>query len=131
MINAERLRAFYLLIVIAVCCSFIIGCSKPSDVVCTDLSELIETDLIICTDGKEPQLCMSQDTDNCGYYVNSIYIPCISCYDCDIASTVAVALCSAVSPSVNSSYINQVVDDPVAGKNEALLNAMEYLKESY
>jgi len=116
MIHAERLRAFYLFTVIAACCVLIIGCQKPTDVVCTDLSELIQTEPIICTDGNETQLCMSEDSDNCGYYVNSIYIPCISCYDCDIAAQAAVVLCLGMFPSVDSSCTNQVADDSVAEK---------------
>ena len=131
MIHAERLRAFYLFTVIAACCVLIIGCQKPTDVICTDLSELVAEELIICTDGKEPQLCMSPDSDNCGYYVNSRYIPCRSCYDCDSATELAVTLCLGRSPSIDSSCTNQVADDSVAEKNEALLDAMEYLKELY
>jgi len=93
MIHGERLRTFYLFSVIVAYCFFIMGCPKPNDVVCTDLSESVVEEPIICTDGNEPQLCMAPNADNCGYYVNSIYIPCRSCYDCDTATDVTVALC--------------------------------------
>lgn len=131
MIHAERLRAFYLFTAIAACCFLVIGCPKPTDVVCTDLSESVAEELIICTDGKEPQLCMSPDSDNCGYYVNSKYIPCRSSCDCDAAAELAVTLCLGISPSIVSSCTNQVADDSVAEKTEVLLDAVEYLKESY
>ena len=131
MIHAEGLRTFYLFTVIAVCCVFIVGCQKPTDVVCTDLSELINSEPIICTDGNETQLCMSPESDNCGYYVNSIYIPCRSSCDCDAAAEVAVAFCLGMSLTVDLSCTNQVADDTVAEKNEALLDAMEYLNEHY
>jgi hypothetical protein len=103
MIHAERLRTFYLFTVIAASCMLIMGCPKPEDVDCTDLSEMVVEAPITCTDGNEPQLCVSPDSDNCGYYVNSMYIPCRSCA-CDAATKVAVALCLGMSPSVNSSF---------------------------
>ena len=116
MIHAERLRTFYLFTVIVACCVLIMGCPKPEDVDCVDLSEQAWGEPIISTDGNEPQVCMAPDSDNCGYYVNSIYIPCISCYDCDIAAQAAVVLCLGMFPSVDSSCTNQVADDSVAEK---------------
>ena len=130
MIPAERLRTVYLFAVIAACCLLITGCPKPEDVDCIDLSGPVTEETIICTDGKEPQLCMAPDSDNCGYYVNSMYIPCKSC-TCDAVTRLAVALCLGMSSSVDSSFTDRVADDPVAEKAAVLLHAMEYLKESY
>ena len=75
-------------------------------------------------------MCMAPDSDNCGYYVNSMYIPCKSC-TCDAATRLAVALCLGMSSSVDSSFTDRVADDPVTEKAAVLLDAMEYLKESY
>jgi len=130
MIPAKRLRTVYLFAVIAACCLLITGCPKPEDVECIDLSGPVTEETIICTDGKEPQLCMAPDSDNCGYYVNSMYIPCRSC-TCDAATRLAVALCLGRSPSVASSSNALVEDDTVAGQSAALLDAVECLKESY
>lgn len=130
MIHTEQLKTFLLFIVFA-CCLLITGCQKPEDVVCTDLSELVAEELIICIDGKEPQLCMAPDSDHCGYFVNSRYIPCKSCYDCDAAAEIAVKVCLGRSPSVDFSCKNQVSDNSIPEKAKALLDAMKYLKESY
>jgi hypothetical protein len=130
MIHAERLRTVYLLAVIVACCVLITGCTKPEDVDCIDLSGPVTEEPIICTDGKEPQLCMSPAVDNCGYYVNSLYIPCRSC-TCDAATRLAVALCLGMSPSVDLSFTDPVAEDPVMEKAEALLDAMEHFRESY
>lgn len=131
MIYAERLQIFCLVTIVIACCLLIIGCQKPEDVVCIDLSEQVGEAPIICTDGKEPQVCMAPDSDNCGYYVNSKYIPCKSCYDCDAAAEITVKLCLGGSPSVDFSCKDHVSDNSIPKKTEALLNAMEYLKESY
>jgi len=130
MIHSARLQTLYLFTVITACCLLIIGCQKPEDVDCIDLSEQAWGEPIICTDGNEPQVCMAPDSDNCGYYVNSIYIPCKSCYDCDAATDVAVALCLGMSLSVDSSSTDQVTGDSVVEKTEALLDAMESLRKS-
>ena len=107
MIYGEKLRVVYLFTVIAACCFLIMGCPQqdcmvdcpqPEDVECTDLSEIVAEETIICTDGNEPQLCIAPDSDNCGYYVNSMYMPCSSCNDCDAATGLAVALCSGTVP---------------------------------
>jgi hypothetical protein len=103
MIHAKGLRTLYLFTVIIACCLLIAGCTKPDDVDCVDLSEQAQGEIIICTDGNEPQVCMAPDSDNCGYYVNSLYIPCESCGDCDTATDVTVALCMGMSPSAESS----------------------------
>jgi hypothetical protein len=129
MLHTERLRTFYLFTVIAACCVLIMGCQKPEDVECTDLSVIV-TEEIICTDGKEPQLCMSRESVNCGYYVNSIYIPCRSCA-CNAATDLAVALCLGMPPSVSSSSTDRVAEDPDVENAETLRDAMEYLRDSY
>ena len=105
MIHTKGLRTFYLFAVITVCCLLVIGCPKPEDVDCIDLSELVPEQTLICADGNQPQVCMSPDSDNCGYYVNSIYVPCKSCGDCDTATDVTVALCSGMSRSAGLSSI--------------------------
>jgi hypothetical protein len=89
----KRPRAFYLFACIIVCCVLITGCRKPNDVDCVDLSEQAWGETIICADGNEPQVCMGPESDHCGFYVNAHYIPCKSCYDCDAASDMTVALC--------------------------------------
>ena len=94
MIHKERLRTINFFVVIAACCFLISGCQKPDDLDCYDLSTQIKEEPIICTDGNEPQVCMAPDSANCGYYVNSMYIPCKSCFDCDAAADLTVALCS-------------------------------------
>lgn len=94
MVYAETLRTFCLFAVIIACCLLITGCQKPEGVDCVDLSEQAWGETIICTDGNEPQVCMAPDSDHCGFYVNSNYIPCKSCYDCDAAIVITVALCS-------------------------------------
>jgi hypothetical protein len=102
------------------------GCAKPGDVDCTDLSELIpREEPIPCKDGNEIQLCNAPDSDNCGYYVNAMYIPCRTCNDCDAASRVAVALCLGLFPSVDSSFTDHVADDSAVKNAESLLDAME------
>ena len=106
MSQKERLRTAYLFTAIAVCCLLITGCQKPQDVECVDLGQQVEGESIICTDGNEPQVCMDLDQENCGYYVNSQYIPCRSCYECDAVTDFAVALCSGMSRSAESSSIN-------------------------
>ena len=93
MILGEKFRILYLFTVLVICCFFIFGCPKPEDVDCTDLSEIAAEEPVICTDGNEPQVCMAPDSDNCGYYVNSMYIPCKSCFDCETATNLTVALC--------------------------------------
>jgi hypothetical protein len=89
----KRPRAFYLFAAIIVSCVLIAGCRKPDDVECVDLSEQASGETIICADGNEPQVCMGPESDHCGFYVNSRYIPCKSCYDCDAAVDLTVALC--------------------------------------
>ena len=96
MIHAKGLRTLYLFTVITACCVLIAGCTKPGDVDCVDLSEQAQGEVIMCTDGNEPQVCMAPDSDNCGYYVNSLYIPSKSCGDCDTATDVTVALCTGM-----------------------------------
>jgi hypothetical protein len=91
--HAKRLRAFCLCAVISGCFLFVAACQKPDDVECVDLSEQAWGETIICADGNEPQVCMAPDSDHCGFYVNSNYIPCKSCYDCDAAADMTVALC--------------------------------------
>ena len=77
MIHAERLRTLYLFTVISVCCFLITGCPQPDDVDCAQFKRnCLRRNPTICPDGNEPQLCMAPDSDNCGYYANSIYIPC-------------------------------------------------------
>ena len=101
--NTQGLRTFYLFAVIAACCVLVAGCPKPEDVDCINLSELVPEKTLICADGNEPQVCMAPDSDNCGYYVNSLYIPCRPCGDCDRATDLTVALCSDMSSSAESS----------------------------
>ena len=110
MIEKERLRTVYLFTVIAACCFLVFGCQKPENVDCFDLSTQIKEDPIICTDGNEIQVCMSEDSESCGYYVNSTYLPCRTC-TCDVVTRVAVAMCSGISPSVDSSFPDQGIDD--------------------
>ena len=93
MTHAKRLRNFYLFAAIIACCVLITGCQKPDNVNCVDLSEQAWGETIICTDGNEPQVCMAPESDHCGFYVNLRYIPCTSCYDCDAAVDLTVALC--------------------------------------
>ena len=93
MVHAEKVRTFCLLAAIIACFALITGCGKPDDVHCVDLSEQAWGETIICADGNEPQVCMAPDSDHCGFYVNSNYIPCKSCYDCDAAADMTVALC--------------------------------------
>jgi hypothetical protein len=94
MIRINRLRTVCPFTVVAAYCLLIFGCQKPEDVNCVKLSEQVKGDAVICTDGGEPQVCMSPDLDHCGYSVKSMYIPCKSCYDCDNATDITVALCS-------------------------------------
>ena len=103
MLHAERLRTLYLFTVITACFFLITGCQQPEDVDCYDLSSQVEDEPIICTDGNEIQICMSQDSGNCGYYVNSQYIPCRSCFECDTVTDFAVAFCSGMPPSTGLS----------------------------
>ena len=99
MIHAERLRTLYLFTVLVIFCFLITGCPKPDDVDCIDLSKIVlDEPPVICPDGNEPQLCMAPESENCGYYANSQYIPCKSCLDCDAAIDIVVALCEATSP---------------------------------
>jgi hypothetical protein len=93
MTDAKRLRNVCLFPALIACCVLIAGCGKPDDVECFDLSEQAWGETIICTDGNEPQVCMAPDSDHCGFYVDSRYIPCKSCYDCDAAADLTVALC--------------------------------------
>ena len=95
MFHVKRKRTLYFLVVIIACCVFITGCQKPEDVECVDVSEQVQGEIILCADGKEPQVCMAPESDHCGFYVNSRYIPCKSCYDCDAAARITVALCRA------------------------------------
>ena len=41
MIHAKGLRTLYLFTVIAACCLLVAGCTKPDDVDCVNLSELV------------------------------------------------------------------------------------------
>jgi hypothetical protein len=93
MTHAKRLRIFYPFAAILACCVLMTGCQKPDDVNCVDLSEQAWGKIIICADGNEPQVCMAPESDHCGFYVDSRYIPCTSCYDCDAAADMTVALC--------------------------------------
>ena len=93
MTDAKRLRNFYLFAALIACFVLNAGCQKPDDVECVDLSEQAWGETIICTDGNEPQVCMAPESDHCGFYVNSRYIPCKSCYDCDAAAELTIALC--------------------------------------
>lgn len=93
MTHAKRLRSFYRFATLIACCMLITGCQKPDDVNCVALSEQVQGEIIICDDGNEPQVCMAPESDHCGFYVNSWYIPCKSCYDCDAAADLTVALC--------------------------------------
>ena len=93
MTHAKRLRSVYLFATLIACCMLITGCQKPDDVNCVDISEQVQGEIIICADGNEPQVCMAPDSDHCGFYVNARYIPCKSCYDCDAAADMTVALC--------------------------------------
>lgn len=140
MVHAESLRTFSLFTVIATCCLFIAGCPqiectvdcpKPEDVECYDLSVLAVESTIICTDGNELQMCMARESDNCGYDVNAMYIPCRACDDCDEATDLAVAVCLESSLPVDSSFTDRVAEEPGVENTEALRDAMEYLKESY
>ena len=140
MIHAERLRTFYLFTAIAACCLLIVGCPQPEctvdcpqpeDVDCTDLSASVTEETIICTDGNEPQVCMAPDSDNCGYYVNSMYMPCSSCNDCDAATDVAVTVCLGMSLSVDFSLTDQMADESIVENTEVFRDAMEDRKESY
>jgi len=140
MFHTERLRTFYLFTVMAACCLFITGCPEtectvdcpqPEDVECTDLSVLAVESSIICTDGSEPQVCMARESDNCGYVINAMYMPCRACDDCDEATDLAIALCLEMSPSVDSFSTDRVAEGPGVENAETLLDAMEYLKESY
>jgi hypothetical protein len=93
MTHAKRLSSVYLFAAIIACFVLNAGCQKPDDVNCVDLSEQAWGETIICADGSEPQVCMAPESDHCGFYVNSRYIPCKSCYDCDAAVDLTVALC--------------------------------------
>ena len=112
MFHTERLRTFYLFTVIAACCVLITGCPEtectvdcpqPEDVECHDLSVLALESTTVCTDGNEPQVCMARESDNCGYVVNSQYLPCKSCLDCDATIDLVVMLCESSSPAVETS----------------------------
>ena len=109
MIQKKRLLTVYLFTVIAACCVLIVGCQKPEDVKCVNLSEQIKEEPIICTDGNEIQVCMSEDSESCGYYVNATYLSCKTC-NCDVVTGVAVAMCSGISPPVDTSSPNQLDD---------------------
>ena len=106
-------------------------CPKPEDVECIDLSVLAPESSIICTDGSELQVCMARESDNCGYDVNAMYIPCRACDDCDAATDLAAAVCLDIPLSVDSSFTERVAEDPGLETTEVLRDAMEYLKESY
>jgi hypothetical protein len=93
MTDAKRLRNVYLFTAIIACCMLITGCQKPDDVNCVALSEQAWGETIMCDDGNEPQVCMAPESDHCGFYVDARYIPCRSCYDCDAAVDLTVALC--------------------------------------
>ena len=93
MTHAKQLKIFYLFAAFIAGCVLFAGCMKPDDVNCVDLSEQVQGEIIICADGNEPQVCMAPESDHCGFYVNSRYIPCKSCYDCDAAADLTVALC--------------------------------------
>ena len=140
MFHTERLRTFYLFTVIAACCVLITGCPEtectvdcpqPEDVECHDLSVLALESTTVCTDGNEPQVCMARESDNCGYVVNSIYIPCRACDDCDAATDLAAAECLDMSLAVDSSFTDRMADDSILETTETLRDAVEYLKESY
>jgi len=140
MLHLERLRIFYLFTVIAACCLFITGCPEtectvdcpqPEDVECHDLSVLALESTTFCADGNEPQVCMARESDNCGYVVNAMYIPCRACDDCDAATDLAASLCLDIPLSVDSSFTDRVAEDPGVETTEALHDAVEYLKESY
>ena len=140
MLHAKRLRTFSVFTVIAACCLLITGCPQqectvdcpiPEDVECYDLSVLALESTTICTDGNELEVCMARESDNCGYIVNSMYIPCIACDDCDEANDLAIAVCLDMSLPLDSSFTDRVAEDPGVETTEALRDAMEYLEESY
>ena len=91
--HAKGLRIFYPFAALIAGCILFAGCMKPDDVDCVDLSEQAWGETITCADGNEPQVCMAPESDHCGFYVDSRYIPCKSCYDCDAAVDLTVALC--------------------------------------
>ena len=106
--HRKKVWTFYLFTVAIVCCFLISGCPKPEDVDCVNISEIVlDEPPIICPDGNEPQLCMAPDSDNCGYMVNSQYLPCKSCFDCDATIDLVVMLCESSSPSVQTSPADQ------------------------
>jgi hypothetical protein len=107
MMNGKRAWTFYLFAVTIACCFFVAGCPKPEDVDCVSISEIVlDEPPIICPDGNEPQLCMAADSDNCGYVVNSQYLPCKSCLDCDATIDLVVMLCESSPLSVETSPNN-------------------------
>ena len=128
MIRVERLKTFYLFTAIVACCLFITGCPKA------DLPEGMDcSPLIFCTDLTQLHFCTTPDGTDCGFFAKSQYIPCEDCLTlaCEDAATEAIALCLGISPSVDSSFTDPMTDDSVVEQTEALLEAMESLKESY
>ena len=104
MVLAEKVGILNLLTVVIVCCFLISGCPKPEDVDCVNISEIVlDEPPIICPDGNEPQMCMAPESENCGYVVNSQYLPCKSCLDCDATIDLVVMLCESSSPAVETS----------------------------
>ena len=104
MIHGKRVLAFYLFTVLIVFCFLVSGCPKPEDVDCVNISEIVlDEPPIICPDGNEPQMCMAPDSDNCGYIVNSQYLPCKSCFDCDATIDLVVMLCESSLSSADIS----------------------------